>query len=173
MRMLWMWLVVVAVSAVGCGKAHEPQRAQDFTAQDRAAAEASVRQFMSSVEQDVTRNGPEAWTHSFSSDPSFFMVSDGVEVFPSGAAAAEAIPSLKQMIHKIELHWGEDLRVDSLSPEFAVVGASWRETREMQGHEVKEQGFFTGVVEQRDGRWQFRNVHWSTKKAEETGGKGN
>ena len=113
-----------------------------------------------------------AWTREFSDEPTFFMVSDGVLVFSSGAAAVQGIQSLRQAIKKIELHWGEDLRVDVLSPKFAVVGTSWQETREIQGREVKDRGYFTGLVEQRNGKWQFRNAHWSTKKTGEAGSTG-
>jgi hypothetical protein len=172
MRGLWVVLVVAVMGAAGCGGVRNAgEQAQGVTAEDRAKIEAGVRQFMSSVEQDVTREGPAAWAHEFSSEPTFFMASDGVLVFSSGAAAAQAIPSLRQAIKKIELHWGDDLRVDVLTPEFAAVGASWREIREMQGSEVKDQGYFSGVVEQRNGKWQFRDVHWSTQRAEETGSK--
>jgi hypothetical protein len=178
MRGLLVPLVVITLGLAGCGGAHEvsSEQAAGVSAQDRAKIESNVRQFMSSVEQDVTREGPAAWAREFSSEPTFFMASDGVLAFSSGTAAAQAIPSLRQAIKKIELHWGDDLRVDVLTPEFAVVGASWRETRTMQGSEVtevKEQGYFTGVVQQQNGKWQFRDAHWSTQKAEETGSKRN
>jgi hypothetical protein len=175
MRGFWVVLAVAVMGTAGC--MHDAgEQTQGVTAENRAKLEAGVRQFMSTVEQDVTRDGPAAWAHEFSSEPTFFMASDGVLAFPSGAAAAQGIQSLRQAIKKIELHWGDDLRVDVLTPEFAVVGASWRETREMQGNEVKElkeQGYFSGVVEQRNGKWQFRDAHWSTQRAEETGSKGN
>lgn len=175
MRGVWAMLVLAAMAA-GCGGARNAaEHAQELTAQDKATIESGVRQFMSSVEQDVTREGPAAWAREFSTGPAFFMASDGVLAFSSGEAAAQGIQSLRQAIKKIELHWGDDLRVDVLTPQFAVVGASWREIREMQGNEVKElkeQGYFSGVVEQQNGKWQFRDAHWSTQKAEETGSKG-
>jgi hypothetical protein len=177
MRGIWFAVVVAGIGVIGCAGARGPaENAQVFTAQDRAAVENGVRQFMSSVEQDVTREGPAAWAHEFSHEPTFFMVSDGVLLFPSGAAAAQGVQSLRQVIKKIELHWGGDLRIDALSPDFAVVGTSWQETREMQGREVKDHGYFTGLVEQANGKWQFRNAHWSTQKtgqAESRGDSGN
>ena len=48
------------------------------------------------------------------------------------------------MIKRIELRWGNDLRVDPLTPDLAVVATSWQEVREdMEGHPVTESGFFT------------------------------
>lgn len=173
MRGVCVAVVMAMIGTTGCGKPSGPvQHVQAFTEQDKAAVENSVRQFMNSVEQDVTREGPVAWSHEFSDQPAFFMASDGVLVFPSGAAAAQGIQSLRQAIKNIELHWGEDLRVDALTPEFAVVGTSWQETREMQGRQVKDQGYFTGLVEQRNGKWQFRDAHWSTKKTGKAGSTG-
>ncbi len=29
------------------------------------------------------------------------------------------------------------------------------------GQRVEESGFFTGLAELRNGRWQFRDAHWS------------
>lgn len=58
--------------------------------------------------------------------------------------------------------WGDDLRVDPLTNEFATVAASWRETIvDAAGHSVTETGYFTGLAEYREGHWQFRNAHWS------------
>lgn len=172
MRSCWIF-IVAAISAIGCGRSRGPvELGEALTEQGKAAVEGSVRQFMNSVEQGVTRDGPAAWSGEFSSDPTFFMVSDGMVVFPSGAAAAQGIQSLKAAIKRIELHWGEDLRVDALTPNFAVVGTSWQEVRDMAGHEVKDQGYFTGLVERRNGKWEFRDAHWSTKKTGEEGSKG-
>jgi hypothetical protein len=169
MRSHWI-LIVAGMGVIGCGAHDHPtQPVEPFPAQQRAAVEGNVRQFMDSVANDVTQEGPAAWSREFSGEPTFFMVSDGVLVFPNGASAAQAIPSLAKAIQRIELHWGEDLRVDALTPELAVVGTSWQEVRDMQGHEVRDQGYCTGVVEQRNGKWEFRDMHWSTKKAE--GGK--
>lgn len=58
--------------------------------------------------------------------------------------------------------WGDDLRVDPLTNEFATVAASWRETIvDAAGHSVTETGYFTGLAEYREGHWHFRNAHWS------------
>jgi hypothetical protein len=53
--------------------------------------------------------------------------------------------------------------VDPLSAEFAVVAASWREVQiDSARHRIEESGMFTGLVELRKGRWQFRDAHWSS-----------
>jgi hypothetical protein len=42
------------------------------------------------------------------------------------------------------------------------VATSWREVQvNPAGKRVNLSGFFTGVAEQRDGRWQLRDAHWS------------
>jgi hypothetical protein len=62
----------------------------------------------------------------------------------------------------MELRWGDDLRVDPLTPNFAVIAATYKEVRlDTAGHRIEETGFFTGTAEHRDGHWQFRNAHWS------------
>jgi hypothetical protein len=46
--------------------------------------------------------------------------------------------------------------IDALTNEFAVVAVSWREVQvDTAGHSVTETGYFTGLAEYREGRWQF------------------
>ena len=52
------------------------------------------------------------------------MASDGRVVFCDGTAAARGIEALTHTLPKLELHFGDDLLVDVLTPELAVVGAS-------------------------------------------------
>ena len=127
-----------------------------------AATEEAVRVFMRTVAHDVSAEGPVAWQKFLADEPAFFLASEGLLVFPSGAAAKAAIPELVRTIKHIELTWGDDLRVDPLTAEYAVVGASYHEVRiDPKGERTDEKGFFTGTAELRDGRWQFRNTHWS------------
>lgn len=92
------------------------------------------------------------------------MASEGRMAFPDSASATAAIQDLVKSIKHIELQWGEDLRVDPLTPDLAVMAASYREVRvSTEGVRVDEAGFFAGTVERRDGRWQFRNAHWSVR----------
>jgi len=74
-----------------------------------------------------------------------------------------AIPDVARAIKHIELHWGDDLRVDPLTTDLAIVATSWHETIvDAAGKSMEESGYFTGTVEYRDGRWRFRNAHWSS-----------
>ena len=128
-----------------------------------ASVDQAVRTFMQTVSHSVTQDGPMAWIKYFDASPAFFMAVNGQMAFPNSAAAQEGTRNFAQTIRHIELNWGDDLRVDPLSNEFAVVAASWREIQvDTAGHSVTETGYFTGLVEYRDGRWQFRNAHWSS-----------
>jgi hypothetical protein len=146
-------VLFVSLACAGCNR--QPT--------DSAAVEDGVRAFTRTVAHDVTQEGPTAWSKHFADRPAFFMAVNGQMAFPSGAAAMAAIPQVALAIRHIELQWGDDLRVDVLTPVFAVVAAPYREIQEdAAGHRVEDKGFFTGVVEYRDGRWQFRDAHWSS-----------
>jgi len=133
-------------------------------APERAATvEEGVRAFMRTVAHDVTEEGPAAWRKHFADTPSFFMAVDGHLVYSSGAAAMAANPDVVRAIKHIELHWGDDLRVDPLTADLAVVATSWHEVIvDAAGKSLDESGYFTGIAEYRQGRWQFRNAHWSS-----------
>jgi len=90
------------------------------------------------------------------------MAVDGQVAFADGASAASGIPQVARQFQHIELDWGSDLRVDPLTPQLAVVGAHWHEVQiNAAGKRAEESGYFSGVAELRDGRWQFRDAHWS------------
>lgn len=163
MRVWRGMLLVLVVTATGCGGKSRAQGAsQSLTAEKTAAVETSVREFMSKVAQDITGEGPLAWQKEFQDSPSFFMASDGQLAFANGQAAMQGIQELPKIIKKIELRWS-DVRVDVLTADLAVVGASWQEVRQdPQGHTLTQKGYFTGVVQRQNSRWQFRDAHWST-----------
>ena len=155
-------VMVVLALAAGCANREAPFAGNAPSEEQRAAVEQGVRQFVTQVGQDVSREGPLAWKKEFASGPEFFMASEGNLTFANGQAAIEGIDGLRQIIKRIELHWGDDLRVDVLTPTLAVVGTSWAEDRDdVQGRQVKQAGYFTAVVEQRAGKWTFRDAHWS------------
>src|SRR5580700_845154 len=82
--------------------------------------------------------------------------------FPNSESATEGIQSFAHTIQHIDLHWGDDLRVDPLTPDFAVVATPWVEVQiDLKGHHLTTSGFFTALAENRNGQWQFRNAHWS------------
>ena len=128
-----------------------------------ASVEQTVRAFMQTVSHSVTQDGPVAWIKYFDASPAFFMAVNGQMAFPNTATAQEGTRKFAQTIRHIELKWGDDLRVDPLTNEFAVVAVSWREIQvDTAGHSVTETGYFTGLAEYREGRWQFRDAHWSS-----------
>jgi hypothetical protein len=138
---------------------------QSLTPARRAAVENDVRRFVSNVAHDVTQEGPLAWRRHFSDSPSFFMAVNGQLAFANGHAAAQAIPEIARQYKRIELRWGDDLRLDPLTENLCVVAASYTEVIELQpgaeGPRGTQSGFFTGLAEHRNGQWQFRNAHWS------------
>lgn len=155
-------LLAIAMSA-GCGTRYTgSSEPPSLTPAQASAVEAGVRAFTRAVAHDVTQDGPAAWRKHFADSPSFFMADEGRLVFPNSAAATAAIRDLALTVKQIELRWGDDLRVDPLTPNLAVVGATYHEIRvSTAGQRVEETGFFTGIAEYRNGRWQFRNAHWS------------
>src|SRR5690242_8124099 len=155
--------VAPSLALAGCGLGIDaPVASTPFSAERKATAEQEVRQFAASVSRDITQQGPAAWEKHFEDSPAFFMASEGKLVFPNRQAARQAIGELTHTIQHIELTWRDDLRVDPLTPEFAVVASSWHEVQsDKEGRQTTEDGFFTGLAERHNGQWQFRNAHWS------------
>jgi len=145
-------LLLVSIAAMGCGARHY----------DRAAVENGVRAFAQTVAQDVSRDGPAAWRKHFADTPAFFMAVDGHLEYADSAAATQGIQGVTRVIKQITLQWGEGLRVDPLAADLAVMAAPYHEVMvNAEGGRVEARGYFTATVENRDGRWQFRNAHWS------------
>jgi hypothetical protein len=162
MRMMRTLLVIVVAVAGGVASCAAADESQALTKTQAAEIEQGVRSFARAVAHDVTQEGPAAWRKHFADEPAFFMASGGQLVFANGATARAAIPELSRTIKKIELTWGDDLRVDALAPNLALIATAWHETRvNADGQRVEDHGYFTGIVEYRSGRWQFRNAHWS------------
>jgi hypothetical protein len=155
-------LVLIGLAAAGCGpRSAAPTDAP--AAQPRSAEEDSVRAFVHAVAQNVSREGPAAWRREFTQGPEFFMADNGQLVFADGPAAARGIEALAHTLPKIELRFGDDLRVDVLTSAFALVGCSYSEVQtDAQGQQHTDRGYFTGLAERRDGQWRFRSAHWSS-----------
>jgi hypothetical protein len=127
------------------------------------SAEEDVKTFAQDVARDVSVEGPSAWRKHFADSPAFFMAVNGRMAFPNSAAATTGIEGVSKEITHIELQWGDDLRVDPLTPNLAVVAASYHEVQvHAAGNTVNDNGFFTAVAEKHDGHWQFRDAHWSS-----------
>jgi hypothetical protein len=156
-------LLLMTFTCAACGRTSTPTSAPgSLTLASAGQVEDSVRAFMQTVAHDVTQEGPTGWSKYFADTAAFFMAVDGHMVFPSGAAAAAGIEEVALQLKHIELVWGDDLRIDPLTPELAVVASSFHEVQvHADGKRGEEAGFFTGIAEHRQGRWQLRNAHWS------------
>lgn len=156
-------LLLVAITLAiclpcGAGASHS----HSVTADEAVGVDRAVRAFMQTVSSSVSQDGPLAWIKYFDASPAFFMAVNGQMAFPNAAAAQAGTRKFAHTIRQIELQWGNDLRVDPLTNEFAMVAVSWREIQvDTAGHSTTETGYFTGLAEHREGRWQFRNAHWS------------
>lgn len=158
-RFLLLAGTLAACIPITAGASHSRAVTPDGT----ASVDQAVRAFMQTVSDSVTRNGPMAWIKYFDASPAFFMAVNGQIAFPNIAVAQEGTRTFAQTIRHIELKWEDDLRVDPITNDFAVVAVSWREVQvDTAGHSVTETGYFTGLAEYREGRWQFRNAHWSS-----------
>lgn len=161
-RMLLI-LVVASLALQSCRPSAD--NLQPLTPARRIALEDSVRRFTAIVAQDVTQEGPMAWQKYFADAPEFFMVVNGQLIFPSGQAAAHAIPEIARQFKHIELRWGDDLRLDVLTDNLCAVAVSYSEVIDPQpaaeSMRGTHRGYFTGLAENRNGQWQFRNAHWS------------
>lgn len=155
--------LLLALPLAGChSRGIISSEAKSLTPARAKAVEAEVQAFAWAVAHDVTEEGPLAWRRYFEAGPQFFMAVNGRMAFPNGAAADKGTQNVALKIKKIQLKWDGDLRVDPLTPELAVVAAPWLEIQvDAAGHRTEESGFFTGLAEYRDGRWQFRDAHWS------------
>jgi hypothetical protein len=159
----WSTLLLAPFGSTGCSASPTgPAELQSLTPAGAAAIDESARTFMHTVAHDVTQEGPLAWLKFFNTGPEFFMAVNGQLAFPNAAAAKEGTQNFARTINRIDLTWGDDLRVDPLTAELAAVAASWREIQvDKAGHRIEESGYFTGLAEYRDGRWRFRDAHWS------------
>lgn len=156
-------LVAMVFAASNTLHERKPNEPESLSGSNTASVEAAVRNFMAGAARDVTQEGPLAWSKYFEDSPAFFMAVNGQMAFPNGTAAKDGIRNVAVILKHVELEWGDDLRIDPVGPGLAITAASWREKQiDSAGHQTEESGFFTGLAEFRDGRWQFRNAHWSS-----------
>jgi hypothetical protein len=140
------------------------QTAAALSPSERGSVSAQVRSFAAEIARAVSRDGPLAWQRYFVSGPEFFMGVNGELQFADGAAAARGIAALPHFIRKITLTWGDDLRVDPLTPDLAVLVSSYTEVIvSPQGISHTDHGLFSALAERRGAGWQLRDVHWSSK----------
>jgi len=158
----WPCVLLLAILVPASWREVRTGADQSLTPDRAAAVEDSVRAFTREVARGVTTDGPIAWSRFFENSPAFFMAVNGKLAFPSGAAAIAGIPNVAKIYKHIDLQWGDDLRVDVLTPTLAGIATSYHETlTDAADHRIDADGFFTGIAEYRENRWQFRNAHWS------------
>lgn len=159
-----MLLIVLAGGACRT-QPEDPRKPRFLSARRESAIDVDARAFAFDVARDVTSQGPSAWRKHFSDSPAFFMAADGNLQFPDSASASAGIDALTKTIQHIDLTWSDDLRVDALSPNMALIASPYHEViTTSSGTRVDTAGFFTGVAEFRDGHWRFRNAHWSSAR---------
>jgi hypothetical protein len=156
-------LAILLPGCLGCQALRAPAgEPQSLTPERAVAINSGVRAFMRDIAYDVTKNGPAAWQKHFVEGPEFFMAANGSWVFQSGTTATTGLQDLATSLKQIILEWGGDLRVDPLAHDLAMVATPYHEIRvDNAGVRVEENGFFTGVAQYADGRWKFRDAHWS------------
>ncbi len=163
------WPVLLSALALcGCHARAHSLASPALTEQERIEVIGDVRVFALEVAQDVTLRGPGAWAKHFSTAPEFFMASQGTLQFASGIEAAQGVEALSHTLKHIDLRFGDDLRVDPLTADYAIVAASFTEVlTDSADHDTPVSGYFTALAEHRDGAWVFRNAHWSLRPAED------
>lgn len=157
-RLFGLPLAVVAAVAA-CGP---PASTSPLDSDQSAAIEDSVTRLFESIPASLAENGPIAWLPYFDEGPEFFMASDGVLVFPSRDSATVFVRGLAERISTIELRW-VNMRVASLGPGVAVVGAAYEETvTDTAGTAIEFGGFMTGVARHHEDGWRVQSLHWSS-----------
>lgn len=127
MRIVLAALTAILVSCSGCqylGVRPNP----DLTPSEQQMVGEDIRNFMQTVAQNVTKNGPSAWRRHFEDVPSFFMAVNGQLQFSDSESAKEGVEKVAQVFKKIELRWGDDLSADPLTVRLTSVRASYHET---------------------------------------------
>lgn len=167
MKGLHACFIFAVVVSTGCRGTSQSVPAPSPSAPASAPAPADsivqgARGFLRDVAEGVTRDGPIAWKRYFSAAPEFYMVSEGQLVFDGGEAAGRGIDELTRVIERIELRWGEPIRVDPLTGTKVLLSAAYFERIvPRSGPAIDEQGWMTGVAERGPKGWRFVNLHWS------------
>ena len=162
MRLTFWTSAIILAAWSGCWPQRTVVESSGTTSQQGQVIRDSVRRFVLDVARDISQEGPTAWRKHFVDSPSFFMAVNGQLVFANSESATQGIQSFARTIQHIDLRWGDDIRVDPLGADLAVVATPWVEVQtDLKGHDVTTSGFFTALAEKRNGQWQFRNAHWS------------
>ena len=117
----------------------------------------------SAIAKDLDTKGPIAWLDYFEPSHQFFMANDGNLVFPTYDYATLFIKNvLAKQISRVKLQWN-DMKIDSLSPDLAMIRAGYHEELFDLAHKpMPADGYFTGLASRTSSGWKLRNLHWSS-----------
>jgi hypothetical protein len=140
------------------------QRKRETPGADHVAVKDSVTGLMMRISADITKSGPTQWLNYFEDNPGFFMASGGEVKFGDFRSATTFTrDSLPLIMSRISLIWA-NLRIDSLSPEFASIGADFSEDVTLtNGHTGSFRGFFTSIAHFDGTKWKLRDLNWAGK----------
>jgi len=131
--------------------------------QGTMGVEEEVRRMASDLSRDLGREGPSAWLRYFEPTEEFFMVSDGALKFDGYASAERYLGEFAPGVVGMELTW-QDLRIDPLSPDLAVLAASYQELiDETSGSQLAFGGYVTALAVRTPEGWRLRHLHWSSE----------
>ena len=130
----------------------------------RAAVKDSVTGLMMRISADISKSGPTQWLNYFDDNPGFFMATDGAVKFGDfQSATTYTRDTVPQFMSRISLTW-DHLRIDSLTPEFASIGADYSEGVTLtNGQTMSYTGFFTAVAHYDGIKWKLRDLNWAGK----------
>jgi hypothetical protein len=170
MRLIPSVSLILVAALCGCGNVSIAHfRRPPLSAAEQQSITDNVRHLMLDVAHDVTQEGPSAWRRRFEDNPNFFMAVNGQMAFHDSQSTAQGIQDAARIFKHIDLQWGNDIRVDPLASDLASVAATYHEVLTLANSPdaapMDSTGFFTALVELRNGQWLFRNVHWSVPAA--------
>ena len=120
-RSLLLAITLAACVPSGAGASHSHSVPPDGA----ASVDQAVRAFMQTVAHSVTQDGPMAWIKYFDASPRILYGRQRPDGLPEYRRRTGRTRKFAQTIPQIELKWGDDLRVDLLTNEFAVVAVSF------------------------------------------------
>lgn len=158
---LFISLLPLVIFAGACSR---PQPSGTLTPDRSAAVTKDVRAFLAAMADDITKRGPAAWRTHFADTSNFYMAAEGQMIFADSPAATKGIKDLTGVLSRLDLKWGEPMRIEPLSATVAAVAMPYHEVLvHTSGKTVVEDGYFTGLVELGPSGWKVRNAHWSVK----------
>jgi len=154
-------LVIIMAVLSGCRGASAPGTPLD--AAQAGAVKEEVRRMASDIARDLAQGGPGAWLRYFDDSEAFFMASDGELKFESFASAESYLGDFASGVESMAIAW-EDLRIDPVSAEMAVMAASYQELiNETSGSQLAFGGYLTALAVKTPSGWRLRHLHWSSE----------